>query len=421
MDKNLDKLLEQLIKLHPKYIDLSLKRILNLLKKIGNPHLDLPPTIHIAGTNGKGSTLSYIRYILMESGFNAHAYISPHLRSFSERIIIKDKQIKLNNLIKAIEYVRDINNDEQITFFEIITATAFYLYSKEKADFLILETGLGGRLDATNVVKNTLMNIITPISIDHQEYLGKSILKITNEKLGIIKKGSTVIFSKQKRLINKYIAKKLKKNKNEKLFYEKDYKIIKKNKSNLSLKYKNKIYTYSNPRLKGEHQIENASTAILAILKLKELGYKFSKKNIQNGIKKTQWPGRLEKFKVKNTEIYLDGAHNIDGANQLLKFFNKKKIKIWLIIGMLNNKDIKSFLKKLKPILAGVIGVSIPDEINSYSTKKITDVCNELKIRNYAKISVDSANIFLREKIKHKYILVSGSLYLIGKIRSKYL
>tara|TARA_B110000196_G_scaffold319777_2_gene338943 strand:- start:372 stop:1637 length:1266 start_codon:yes stop_codon:yes gene_type:complete len=421
MDKNLDKLLAQLIKLHPKYIDLSLKRILNLLKKIGNPHLDLPPTIHIAGTNGKGSTLSYIRYILMENGFNTHAYISPHLKSFSERIIIQDKQIKLNNLIKAIKYVRDINNGEQITFFEIITATAFYLYSKEKADFLILETGLGGRLDATNVVKNTLMNIITPISIDHQEYLGKSILKITNEKLGIIKEGSTVIFSKQKKIINKYISEKLKKNKNEKLFFDKDYKIIKKDKSNFSLKYKNKIYIYSNPRLMGEHQIENASTAILAILKLKELGYKFSKKNIQNGIKKTKWPGRLEKFKVKNTEIYLDGAHNIDGANQLLKFFNKKKIKIWLIIGMLNNKDIKSFLKKLKPILAGVIGVSIPDEINSYSTKKITDVCNELKIRNYAKISVDSANIFLREKIKHKYILVSGSLYLVGKIRNKYL
>ena len=116
MDKNLDKLLAQLIKLHPKYIDLSLKRILNLLKKIGNPHLDLPPTIHIAGTNGKGSTLSYIRYILMENGFNTHAYISPHLKSFSERIIIQDKQIKLNNLIKAIKYVRDINHSTNLSY-----------------------------------------------------------------------------------------------------------------------------------------------------------------------------------------------------------------------------------------------------------------------------------------------------------------
>ena len=173
MPKQLDKLLQQLITLHPKYIDLSLNRLLELLQKIDNPHLKLPPIIHIAGTNGKGSTLSYLRHIMMENKFLVHAYISPHLKSFNERIILANKEVVTSKLLKNLQYIKKINNDNPITFFEITTAVAFYLFSKQKADFLILETGLGGRLDATNVVKNSLINIITPIDIDHQEYLGK--------------------------------------------------------------------------------------------------------------------------------------------------------------------------------------------------------------------------------------------------------
>ena len=228
MSKNLDKLLIELINLHPKYIDLSLSRIIKLLNKLKNPELNLPPIIHIAGTNGKGSILSYIRYILIENNYKVHAYISPHLDIFNERIILANKQINTKKLYNALQYVKKINQNQPITFFEIITAKAFFLFSKSKADFLILETGLGGRLDATNIIKKSLINIITQIGLDHQEFLGQSIIKITNEKLGIIKKESNIIIAKQKKLIFLHIQKKLKTKNNYKLFYNKDFKILKK-------------------------------------------------------------------------------------------------------------------------------------------------------------------------------------------------
>ena len=183
MSQKLDALLKQLHKLHPKYIDLSLDRLRKLLEKLNNPHLKLPPVIHIAGTNGKGSTLSFIQNILIENNYSIHAYISPHLKSFNERIIIRNKLINKKSLYSVLKKIKKINNNEPITFFEITTAAAFYIFSKKKSDFLILETGLGGRLDATNIINKSLIDIITPIGIDHQDFLGKTLKKITNEKL----------------------------------------------------------------------------------------------------------------------------------------------------------------------------------------------------------------------------------------------
>ena len=181
MSEKLDRLLMQLINLHPKYIDLSLNRLKVLLKKLNNPHLNVPPIIHIAGTNGKGSILSYLRHILIESNLTVHTYTSPHLSLFNERIILNNKEVRTNQLLKTLKLVKKINAGKPITFFEITTAAAFYLFSKEKADFLILETGLGGRLDATNIIKKSLIDIITPIGLDHQEFLGDNILKIADE------------------------------------------------------------------------------------------------------------------------------------------------------------------------------------------------------------------------------------------------
>ena len=421
MSQKLNELLMQLVNLHPKYIDLSLKRLLKLLKKLDNPHLKLPPTIHIAGTNGKGSTLSYIRHILMENKLNVHAYVSPHLKLFNERIILSNKNIKTEKLINILKFVKKINNNSPITFFEITTAAAFYLFSKEKADFLILETGLGGRLDATNVIDNSLIDIITPISIDHQEFLGQNILGIIDEKLGIIKKGSHIIISKQKKLVLSHIKKKLKTNKNHKLFFEKNFTIIDKDKKTFILKYNKIEKIFKKPSLLGEHQVENASTAIAAILKLNQLGYSISEKDINKGILKTKWPGRLEQGKLRNIKVYLDGAHNIDGAKQLLRYFKDKKIKVWLIIGMLNNKNLFNFLKKIKPILNGVIAVSIPNEKNTFMPREIVKICNLLGLESFSQPSINKANQFLLEKIKPKNILISGSLYLVGKIRDKYL
>jgi dihydrofolate synthase/folylpolyglutamate synthase len=421
MSKKLEELLKQLLRLHPKYIDLSLIRLKSLLEKLDNPEKKLPPVIHIAGTNGKGSTLSYIRYILMEHNLKVHAYVSPHLRLFNERIILSNKEINTYKLNKALEFVKKINAKKPITFFEIITATAFYLFSKEKADYLILETGLGGRLDATNVVKNSLMNIITPIGIDHQEFLGKKITKITDEKLGIIKKNSHIIISKQKPIVKLHILKKLKKNTKSIIFYNKEFKVVNKEEKFFTIRYNNEIITYNKPKLIGDHQIENATTAIASILRLKELGYKFSNQKISNGIIKTKWPGRLEERHLNGIKVYLDGAHNNEGAIQLYKYFKEKKIKTWLIIGMLNNKDIYNFLKILKPILKGVIAISIPGEKNSFATYKIKNTCTELNLISYEKNSFLQAKNFLLRVIEPQTILVTGSLYLIGKIRNKYL
>ena len=182
-----DQLLKEFISLHPKYIDLSLNRLKYLLKKLGNPHTNLPPTIHIAGTNGKGSTLSFIKNILENNNYSVHTYTSPHLEKFSERIHINSKQVNANRLLRSLEYIKKINQKKPITFFEITTAAAFHLFSKHKADFLILETGLGGRLDATNIIPKKLISIITSIGIDHEEFLGNTLKKIAIEKLGIIK------------------------------------------------------------------------------------------------------------------------------------------------------------------------------------------------------------------------------------------
>ena len=421
MSKKLDKFLDQLINLHPKYIDLSLKRLSKLLKKLKNPHLNLPPVIHIAGTNGKGSILSYIRHILIENNLIIHSYISPHLKNFNERITLANKVIETKELLKNLNYVKKINEDDPITFFEITTATAFYLFSNKKADLLLLETGLGGRLDATNVIIQSLVDIISPISIDHQEYLGKNLLKIADEKLGIIKKNSNIIISNQNKLVKLHIKNRLGKLPNKKLFYDKDFKILDKNKKTFTLQYKKKLYKFHNPKLLGDHQIENASTAIATILRLNEMDFNFSNKVINQGISKTKWPGRLEKGELENIPVYLDGAHNVDGAQQILKYFNNQQIKVWVIIGMLNNKNLNGFLKMLKPIIQGLIAIPIPLEKNSFNTEVIIKNCNKLKILSYSKSSIKEANNFLLSKIKPKIILISGSLYLIGKVRNLYL
>ena len=413
----LNKLLIQLGKLHPKYIDLSLNRLLNLLKKLNNPHLKLPPTIHIAGTNGKGSTLSFIHHILKENSYKVHCYISPHLESFEERIILSNRKITKQKLYNTLSYVKKINNKDPITFFEITTAAAFYLFNKSSADFLILETGLGGRLDATNVIEQSVIDIITPISLDHKEFLGSNLKKITDEKLGIIKSSSSIIIGKQSTEITSYIKKNIKKNKNRKLFYGKNFKVLKTTNKHFVLDLNNKILKFNIPSLIGHHQIENSSTAIATAYEIKKQGYKIIHSLINDGLVKTIWPGRLEKRYLKKIPVYIDGAHNIAGAKQLCNFLNKNKKNTWIIFGMLNNKDLYNFLNQIKKFISGVIAVRIPEEKNSFTTQEIFTVCEKLKIECIKQKNIKSANQYLLRLIKPERIVITGSLYLIGKAR----
>ena len=413
----LDKLLTQLNRLHPKYIDLSLDRLLNLLIKLNNPHLKLPPTIHIAGTNGKGSTLSFIHHILKENNYKVHYYISPHLESFDERITLSNKKISKQKLYGALSYVKKINGKNPITFFEITTATAFYLFSKFSADFLILETGLGGRLDATNVIEHSIIDIITPISLDHKEYLGSNLKKITDEKLGIIKSSSSIIIGKQSKEVISNIQKIIKNNRNRKLIYNKNFKVLKTTNKHILLNLNNKMLKFNVPSLIGHHQIENASTAITTAYEIKRLGYKIMPNLINKALLTTIWPGRLEKKYLKKIPVYFDGAHNIAGAEQLGNFLDKHKKNTWLILGMLNNKDLYNFLNQIKSSITGVMAVKIPNENNSFTTQDIFLACKKLKIKCIKQKDIKSANQHLLLSIKPERIIITGSLYLIGKAR----
>ncbi len=414
-----DKLLKEFIKLHPKYIDLSLNRLHNLLKKLGSPHKNLPPTIHIAGTNGKGSTLSFIKNILQNNDYSVHTYTSPHLERFNERININNKQVNTKTLLRSLEYVKEVNKNKPITFFEITTAAAFVLFSKYKADFLILETGLGGRLDATNIIQEKLISIITAIGIDHEEFLGKTLKKITKEKLGIIQNSKNIIIAKQNKEVDNFIYNKLK-NLNNVYYFNRDYGFKAINKKHFIFKFQKNEQTIRRPSLQGFHQIENASTALTAGMLLKENNYKIKLNSLGKSIYNTKWPGRIEKVKFKNKYIIFDGSHNLSGADKLNKYLNETKIHPNVIFGMLNNKNIFEFLSILKKNIDTLYPIKIPDEQNAYTQKEIHKISKKLRLDTVIIKNLTNINKLLM-KNPNKYILITGSLYLVGKIRKKYL
>tara|TARA_Y100000591_G_scaffold276744_1_gene254055 strand:+ start:2294 stop:3562 length:1269 start_codon:yes stop_codon:yes gene_type:complete len=414
-----NKLLDELLKLHPKYIDLSLKRLQILLKKLGDPHLNLPKTIHIAGTNGKGSVQSFIRNILITNGYSCDAYISPHLLQFNERIILNNKEVSYKKLNNTLEFVRKINDNNPITFFEITTAAAFVLFQRSFSDFLILETGLGGRLDATNIIPKKLCSIITSISYDHQEFLGNTLKKITKEKLGIVKKNDFVLIGKQKAEVKNFIKSKLSKSKNI-YFYGKDFKVTNIKNKNFNFQFNKKKRIINKPKLNGTHQIENASIALAfsEIMYKKKLELNFKKVN--NAIKETIWPGRLEIINFNNKIIILDGSHNIDGAYKLKQFLKMKKFKPFVLFGMLNNKEINNFLRIIKSEIKYILAIKIPNEMNAFETSVIANNCRSLSI-NYEEIENIKRAIKYINNSNEKIFLITGSLYLVGKIRKYFI
>ena len=419
MDNKTNKLLYKLSKLHPKYIDLSLDRLSKLLYKLGNPHLDLPKTIHIAGTNGKGSIQSFIRNILISNGYSCDAYISPHLSKFNERIVINNRDISTKKLYDTLKFVEKINDNNEITFFEITTAVAFVLFQRSKSEFLVLETGLGGRLDATNIIPKKLFSIITPISYDHEEYLGSTIKKITIEKLGIIKNSKNIIISKQKEEVEKFIRKKLSGSKNL-YFYGNNFRISKLNKHKFEFKFSNKKKLVSKPKMNGLHQIENASVALAFSELMKDQNFDLSDKRIDKAIKNTAWPGRLEMLNYKNKKIILDGSHNIDGAKKLNEFLRSKKIRPVVLFGMINNKKIFNFLKIISNRISYLLALKIPNEKNAFTVNEICKHCDKLSI-NYIRIkNINEALRNIRNS-DQKYFLITGSLYLVGSIRKRFI
>ncbi len=410
----------------PHVIDLSLDRILNLLSKMGNPHLNLPPIIHVAGTNGKGSTIQFIASILKAAGKILHIYTSPHLVTINERLIVSNNQVTDEQLSNALAFCLKIKQSDSITQFELLTCMSFYIMAKNTADFAIIETGLGGRLDATNVHPEPILTIITPISYDHEQFLGNNIKNIAKEKAGIIKEGVKCVSSNQMRIVEKNLEAVANKKKSKLLVCGRDWNYKKFN-NGFKLYENKKDSLYSLPFMEGDHQIENAALAIFSLKQINSL--KISKININNGLLKARWHGRLEKLNKgyiknllpKDSEVWLDGGHNVAAAIAIknwLKINNKKnsKKKIIFICAFLKTKSVKKILKILSSQIDKVIFVEMSEFDNFYSVKKLTEIANTLQIDNTNRSSISDAFKSV-EYFRSNKVIIFGSLYLIGEVK----
>ena len=422
----MEEIFKRLESLHPKIIDLKLDRVKRLLRKLGSPERSLPPIIHVAGTNGKGSTIAMIKAGLKSSGLKTHVYTSPHLVRFNERIEVGNKRISEDALKEVLTECEKLNNYEPITFFEITTCAAFLAFSREPADYTLLEVGLGGEFDATNVVQNPVVSVITPISFDHKEYLGASIKEIAGAKAGIIKKGIPTIISNQSAEVKKILKAKCIENGSDVIWSAERFTVCSSRKSIIQ-KNCNKRIEFPFPNLIGPHQISNAMTAISTLTYLR-----VPEKHICKGLKSTYWPARLQKIKegslyelIKtyniDNQLWIDGGHNEDASIQLRKsmgFINKKNLHI--IFGCLRNKDHISFLKNLAPVASSLSVVEIENQRSSLTNAVAVSSARKAgwqKIYSARNIRDAIKHICSKKKVteSHTSILICGSLYLAGQ------
>ncbi len=409
-----------------RHIEFGLSRVLNLLARLDNPHLKIPPTIHVAGTNGKGSTLAFLRQIFVEAGFKVHTYTSPHLVNFNERIVLADEEICDNFLCECLlkcQKAAEKTPAIPVTFFEGITVAAFLAFSRVKADILLLETGMGGRLDATNVLPKVLCSIITPIAFDHTEFLGKTLKKIAFEKSGIIKKNCEVFVGRQKISALKTLENQAIEKGSEIKIFTRDWKIKKQKNGFLFTGFKQK-FSLPRPNLLGSHQFENAALAIAAALNQKQ--FLINENHIKSALRKTFWPARLQKiesgkfFKIlpKNFELYLDGSHNVQGSKTIQKFLEtQKNKKILVIFAMLKDKNCNGFLQKISSQIDQLIALKIPHEDKAFTAQEIIKIAKKIGINSTAAKNFDEAFakvLPLGKSSKDTLILVCGSLYLAG-------
>lgn len=404
----------------------GLERTERLLEILGNPHKKLN-VIHIAGTNGKGSTTSMIASILIEEGFNVGMYTSPFLEEFEERIQINRQNIKKNDLANYMDYIKKAVDKvieegyNHPTEFEIITCLMFKYFYDKKVDYAVVEVGLGGRLDSTNVV-NPLLTVITSISLDHTNILGNTLEEIAREKGGIIKKNTPLILYPQKEEALKELQN-ISKEKSAKIYeVKKDdaklLEIIKNDDFYQKIKIKGEFNTYNaNLRLLGEHQILNCAVAVRAVEVLSKI-QGFQIKNIEKGIENARWIGRLEVLN-KNPLVVIDGAHNIQGITTLKenvsKYFNYKNII--LLIGILADKQVEDMIKVITPMSKHIIaltphsdraelGVKLKEEIEKFNK-------NVESFESYETAFKKALSIAREDDL----ILVTGSLYMIGEMR----
>ena len=415
----LQKIINRLQKLHPREIDLSLDRIKSLCKKLGNPQDELK-CIQVCGTNGKGSTISFLRSILKEANIKCNIYTSPHVKCINERFIYNDEMISDDGLSNLLNEIEEANNGQALTYFEALTAAFFHGCKKFKDNITIAEFGLFGRGDAVNILKKNLCNIVTSCSEDHLDWLPKNdrtIERIIYEKTSSLLNSNIVVAKQSSDKITECIKKNISNNSANKYYYKENYDFVVKENNFFYYEDKYGGLKIPKPNLNGQFQIENASTAIATLRILEDI--KIQDQHIINGIQKANNIARLEEIKsgklkdlVKNNKLILDSSHNPGGAKVLNDYLQTLECNKHIIIGMMANKDHEKYISYFKDI-SSLTTIDIPNQPNAISGKDLKDKFKIIPDVQY-KDNIEQAikSISLKE---NDLIIITGSLYLCGE------
>jgi dihydrofolate synthase / folylpolyglutamate synthase len=429
-------ILDRLLALHPKKIDLALDRMVRLLGDLGNPQLRLPPVIHVAGTNGKGSACAFSRAMLEAQGMKVHVHISPHLVRFHERIRIAGELISEDELCEVLEEVERVNDRAPITFFEITGAAMFLAFSRHPADAMVLEVGLGGKYDATNVVPRPAMTIVQPVGLDHVEFLGNDIASIAGEKAGIIKPGIPVVVGPQDEIAREVILRRADGVSAPAFVFGQDF-FGRQEHGRMVYEDEMGLLDLPLPRLIGRHQIDNAAVAIAGLRHAMQDGKSRdwgADAAVEKGLRSVDWPGRLQHLShgplvadaPADSEIWLDGGHNPHCAAAVSRAIadldEKVDRPLYLICGMLKTKDAVGFLSAFKGLARHVVTISIPGETASLGAGALYDAARQAGLDAAPAEDLEDAMLQVgawaraHPKEPPPRILICGSLYLAGHI-----
>jgi len=407
-----------MMSLHPKIIDLTLDRVWRLLNALGNPERHLPPVIHIAGTNGKGSTQAMIRAGLEFNRARVHAYTSPHLARFHERIRLAGQLISEPELEAYLAECETANGPDSITYFEITTCAALLAFARTPADYTLLEVGLGGRLDATNVVKYPRLTVITPVSIDHQQYLGDTLAEIAGEKAGIIKEGVPCIVGPQEDEGLAVIEARAARLNAPLLVHGRDWHVWEEH-GRLVYQDEQGLLDLPMPVLIGAHQVQNAG---IAIASLRALG--LGEAACKAALTQAEWPARMQRLRhgplveaAEGCEVWLDGGHNAGAGIALAEAVGRLPARpLALVCGMLNTKDIKGYLRPLAVVADQLVALSIPGEANTLPADVTAAAAAEVGLKSSTAPDAITAIRTLAANLPGARILICGSLYLAGNV-----
>ncbi|MDE0538458.1 MAG: bifunctional folylpolyglutamate synthase/dihydrofolate synthase [Rhodospirillales bacterium] len=416
-------LIDRLNRRHPKVIDLSLDRIQLLLDRLDHPEHKLPPAVHVAGTNGKGSVIAFLRAFAEAAGLKVHVYTSPHLIRFNERIRIAGNLIADNQLLELLEECEATAGDDPITFFEITTAIAYLAFSRTSADLALIETGLGGRLDATNVLDAPAVTALTPISLDHQGYLGNELSGIAGEKAAIMRPGVPCIVARQPDEAMQVIGRKADEIGAKLLVSGRDWSIERKG-ARMAVRTPGKLRDLPVPILAGDHQIDNAAQAIACLDSLG--GFPVSDAAITKGLDGADWPGRLQRLTKgplvdelpPGWEIWVDGGHNGAAGLALARQAARWKDRpLALMVGMLKSKEPRAFLEPLAPHVQLALAVKIPGEDGAWSAEDLARQATAAGMTALESGGPRPAVQGIPSRLDRPgRILICGSLYLAGEI-----